>query len=864
MQQTHFTSNHRARVLTWAFVSLLVALCVWALFSWPLPAKFCKGIPHTAIAPANQRVAHMAPGDHLQLLYHFWLAGDMIRGGTPPFHNLYEFNIGNDYATRRVGPYYFPFSFLYWLGECLGGRAVGWNVTGILALWASYVLTCLLARRYTASDVSAFVAALPGVSMPLYWVSLLGGSPFGFALMWCPAMLLGLDLAIRDLRAIGGLMAGLALLFASWTDSHVFFFCTLMAPAWSVIVFLQRERFAPWGRTLRGLVVPLLPAATLAVAALLINHFFMMSKSAADVLAGGGRRLQEAQIFSPDWHGLFRPFADGTSTQIYIGWSIIVCVTAAAISSLIPASRRKGAWAGERRVATITMVLVLAALGAVVMLALGPRGPEHGLAFRAVRKLIPPYTMIRQPAKIFCLVPSLLAIVSALAFNRLGPIVPRRLATGILPLWALLLLAEYRHPIRAGVCLLDDDQAAYAAVAADAGACGVAARALVVPLWPGDSHWSSLYDYYASQRRIRMVNGYQPFVSRGYMTNVFQRLESVNKGFLDDAQLTWLSVAGVTHVILHEDAFPEKVSPFPAGDTLRRLLQHPRLRLLTQADGVWAFRIETQPVSPASSRPTPALPYLFPTRFWEVERIPAGERGVIEASDASSGRAVRMTPTSGRLVSGSVTAVRDERLLWLIRLRGNGTLRLGTMEDGTNRAGRALTVSGADWQWATAPVEQQRAYAALAASLAVGSGCIDVDLVILAGGPWKPLGAGENVVLPAASFFHAGYTDPQTMHVVLRPLRDAADVVFYGWRLPLEPGRYRVDFACASDGPAGAVLGTIVCDDRLGQTAVATVTAGSPASGILMRTNNLPPRIGFRYAGRAKVEITELELTRLE
>jgi hypothetical protein len=236
----------------------------------------------------------------------------------------------------------------------------------------------------------------------------------------------------------------------------------------------------------------------------------------------------------------------------------------------------------------------------------------------------------------------------------------------------------------------------------------------------------------------------------------------------------------------------------------------------------------------------------------------------VEDRGASGGRAVRLTPDSGRHDTMGVSAARDERLQWLIRVRGTGTLTFGATENGTNKADRSLPVKAADWQWLAVPVEQQGPYASLAASLAVDSGFVDVDLVIFAGDPGQPLVAGGSIALPASSFFHAGYTDPETMRVVLRPVRDAADVVFYGWRYPLEPGRYRVDLAFDSVAPPGTILGTLMCQDGMGRTDLAPVKAGEPATGLMVRADNLPVRIGFRFTGRAKIEISELKLSRLE
>ena len=86
--------------------SLLVALAVWTVFSWPLVLHVGSAIPSgitTGLAP--KEILPMEPGDHLQLLYHFWLFSDMVGGHTPWFHNLYEFNTGDDAA--RLEPAHF-------------------------------------------------------------------------------------------------------------------------------------------------------------------------------------------------------------------------------------------------------------------------------------------------------------------------------------------------------------------------------------------------------------------------------------------------------------------------------------------------------------------------------------------------------------------------------------------------------------------------------------------------------------------------------------------------------------------------------------------------------------------------------------
>ena len=82
-------------------------------FLWPVARHVATDIPRTsriATADSGRRVP-LAPGDHLQLLYHFQLVAQMARGEIPPFANPWEFNLGED--ARTPDPYYAPFSLLY-------------------------------------------------------------------------------------------------------------------------------------------------------------------------------------------------------------------------------------------------------------------------------------------------------------------------------------------------------------------------------------------------------------------------------------------------------------------------------------------------------------------------------------------------------------------------------------------------------------------------------------------------------------------------------------------------------------------------------------------------------------------------------
>jgi hypothetical protein len=851
-------------------ISLAVSLLVWAVYSWPLPLQVSHAIPSSAQNREPRHVRTMIAGDHLQLLYQFWLAGDMIRGKTPLFHNLYEFNTGNDSDRYQLRTQYLPFSFVYLLGELAGGRAFGWNFAGFISLWLTYYLTWLLIRRYVRDDGIAAAAALVGLAFPFRWINLLGGSPMGYAMVWAPALLLGIDMALRDRRMAGGWLAGLAVLFSAWTDSHMFFFAVLLVPAWCLVTLLVEAgsdtdrnpaiRLLVW----RG-IRTLWPVALLTLAAFAISQA-TMSKGTGAAMNDGGRSLVEVNMFSPRWTGLFRWTDAGVSGQIYFGYALLALLAAGGLVLLLRAIRREpqDGQSGWRPLLLFTLLAV--AVAGILALALGTNGPLHGKLLWLARKIVPPYTMIRQPAKIFCLLPSLLALMAALSWSALALKTSRKtlLKWGLL-IWSLVLAVEYRSIVSPTLCRLDLDQAAYKAVADDAAAAQVAPRILVLPLWPGDSHWASLYEHYVSLYRIRMINGYHPIVQKNYMDEIFQRLEGVNKGWLPDEQLAFLQQAGIRYIMLHENAFPEKVSPFPVGFTLRRLLDHPRLRLLANAGEIWAFKI-TGADAPKTPLTLPEWSVSFPARRWEAESLMSRGMSAAGGEAPDRPRHAVLQQATDRIETRSLRTPAAPDLAWLLRVRGEGTLAASLLENGQEGAAtQIVAVSASQWSWITVPLKMTTPYAAVAGRFKTLQGAVAVDMISLIAGTWTAPAPGESLMLPASCFFHAGYTLPLTGEVVLTAGRDPADVVFYGLRLPLEPGVYSAEMIFATTAADGVELGQWMAGS--GKTAdkkTVPVRAGQPAVCSWDQVDNRPCSLEFRFAGTADLRIRTVRLTRVK
>jgi hypothetical protein len=859
-----------ARAITIALASLAISLVASAWIAWPAPRYLHDGIVYSPQGQTGEP-RYAVAGDHLQLLYHFWLFSDFLGGETPWFHNLYEFNTGDDSATRKVHAYYFPFSFFYSIGRAVSSQAFGWNLAGFLSVWLAYLGAWRLARCYVAREAHAALAALPALLLPYRWVVLMGGSPTGFAILFVPWVLLAVDRALREGRWGAGLAAGLLIYGSGWSDTHLFFFSFLAAPVWAAWTWIATAGTRPcfwYGPAVRRAFRGLIP--TVFVMALSFVQVRQVQRSVEDTGTSEGWKPGEIALFSPRASGLWSWDPNPHSGLIYLGASVALLALVGLVVAVLAFRNRRveettsgqdeGAYglSPDRWTALALVLLILGAAG-VALLALGPRTPLGGDRFwsRFVR-LIPPYAMIRQPAKVFVLMPSVLSVVAAMSFALARRHVSRTAVWGCAALWVGLMAVEYPRRFSPSICRLETGQPAYAAVAADADRAGTPARILALPLWPGNSHWTSVNQYYASLHRVRMVNGYRPSVPRAYLEGVFEVFNPLNQGWLTDAHLARLESMGVGYLVLHEDAFPERVSPFPVGRTLEALLSHPRLDLLEQSRSVWAFRIRPQPREVVAVDLTGG--YLFPSRRWPFRPVPDHSAERIRDPDAVDGSYLALRgPNPGWIPP--YAAAPAPGLRWMVRARSTGpvTFAWADQEDARD--------IGPEWSWFDLPMGDSAEVRpmSLTARLDDPSHQADLDAAILAGGRWDRLEPGQAFDLPAAAFFHAGYTDRRTGEVGFDPAYDPADAIFYGPRLPVPAGRYQVRVDLASEAPPGTLLGHLrLRESREGDPGPVPALAGQAVSVEFRHHLHGPFTLEFRYTRAAPLRIRSVRIERVE
>ncbi|MDD4734646.1 MAG: hypothetical protein PHP44_00920 [Kiritimatiellae bacterium] len=848
-------------------ISFFVTLVTSAIFTWPLPRYLFSGIPASSTNVEIGGVRRMIEGDHLQMLYNYWIFSDMLTGQTPFWHNIYEFNTGDDSARRYVGPDLLPYSLIFTAGYLVGNRAFAWNLLCFTSLWMSYFICWLLVHRYTRETYASALGALLILYLPYRWASLLGGSPTGLSMLLPPLLFLGLDLAIRDARLLGGILAGCAMIVASFNDAHIFFMGMLAAPGWCLLALAAKEnmRWLHWKDWFR-MAVALLPFALIAGIPVIQSQLAVHGGAIESTTIEDGRSLREVSLFSPRPEGLFNWISTGHENSIFIGWLIPALLALGLLLLLWAALRRP-----RRYLPDLIVYLLLAAASIVlIILALGVNGPDHAHWFNLCRAHIPHYDMIRQPAKIYALFPPLLAILTALALRQILSLTTRCKPAARIAVLLFMAAAgmAYALQVRTTVCLLDEEQGAYAAVADDARAAGKDPRALIIPLWPGDSAWSSLYEHYVSLYRIRMLNGYLPVVPLNYINDIATFHEFSNVAIIPPAQWDDLRERGIDYILFHEDAFPEQVSNFPAAFTLRNLLLDPRLQLLRQDGNVWAFKLLE---APHQKTPPPALAtwtLFLPTYncSWEAEWGSPDQPLEPLREPSASGQACLPLSTGQSFRMHPFAHCEAPEAALLLRLRGNGTLRTDLLLDEHQTNTCIHSVHADNWTWLRIPAAPLEGTRLMQPVFTVTEGQLDLDAVISFAGILPDLSSpGAFWLIPAPLFFRAGYTDLEHNQIILRPdyQSDGGDWgIFYGPKLPIPAGTYDIAFNVQTDAPEGTPLGHFRLIQEGYESDTFPVIAGTPATATVTLPSNLPVKLSFNYARTAPLAIQSVTFTR--
>lgn len=835
-------------------LSLFLASAVYLVFSWPLPVYLTEGIPYTARQAAEGGGRYEVMGDHLQLLYHFWLPSEWFTGGTPLGYDLYQFNRGDDDGLTFPVTDYLPFTAIFTLCHLFFSLAASWNLVQFLAYGLAIFWMVRLLDIYKLPQPVVWPLAVMATAFPYQWACLFGGSPTGFAMMTVPMFFYGIELAVRRRSWRGGALSSVAIVIAFWTDTHVLLFSYLMGPLWVVLTAIHDEDFH-WRSTKSwtGRMVALLPLLGMALLTMLLR-LQTKKRFDEDAVVGGGWSWSILANFSPSPRSLFLWQSTRHDFHTYLGVLILTLLATSLLTGIYRSVRQKS-WR------SLAHLLLLSA-GFVLMIgfALGTNGPADGWILQRARQLIPPMTMMRQTAKIFAMLAPVMALMLVPLWVTLYSSTRRAGWRVVLPaVLALLVLADWNIQVKPGISLLSEEQGAYEALATSE----EKPLAVAVPLWPGDSAWSSLYQYYASLYRLRMLNGYSPVVGNDYIQEVFAPLMSINSGVLTDEQIAFLRSMKVTGILLHEDAFPEQVSWFPVGATLQKFLDHPWLELLHQDQQVWAFRILDEPRTDPAGMPWPVYGSRFQADF-SMERIPA-DAGIVADAGANRGQFVRLLNPGSEVFLRVVDQheMPDPRVLFRVK----GDARWEVLIDQCGEITRyPQTVEASSWFWLEIPMTWAQSCKTWQAGVHLIEGELDIDLAIYVSGDAPRLEAGDTYLIPAFSFYHAGYTDLEREAVVLRPRHEPAGRIFYGPRWLLPDGRYKAEVVWADPPGEDEIVGDFEIKLDHQRVEASTRLEGPRHEPLAFSTReiNLPLEFGISYERRVPVAIRGIKVTRVE
>ena len=748
-------------------------------------------------------VVTMLPGDHLQLLYHFQLFRDFAQGDTPWFHDIYEFNLGDDEERRWLRAWFVPISAVFALGSWLFGIAAGYNLTLFVCLWLSYLFTWLLLRRLGADAVTAGAAALMAIVFPYRWVAALGGAPAGFAAMYVPLLWWSLDGVLREPRWRYALAHALAWVLLAFGDMQTLYFATALVPA-MVLTAMSRPG---WRLRPPRLLVGLIGWATG------IGYIYAALRGLRGSTLERARPEIDIALSSPRAADLFAWFRVDTGAHGFFGVTLALFLIAGTV------------WAWPRlRGQRLVVALLLAGLLVGTMVALGTHGPvlwkgdfETLRPVHLARKLLPGFDRVRQPTKLYIVYPTILAVLAALLAMRL----PRRLAICALALVVL----ESSLQVRASLCRLDDEPA-YGLAKRIAGDRPV----LVLPLHGGDDATTSEALHHALQHRLRLVNGYSPAVPLAWQRQAYEPARAAVLA----GRVPRLGAAPAA-VLLHEDLVRPGADPY-AADWLRdRLDEDCGLTLVAWTNGVGVYEVvDPDCVSTAAANVT-----AIPGRVFEVEGLLSFDGSVHLHNDvtAGAGRYMDMRQTGTRIALPPVPGQLH------LRARGEGTLQLGATTQTVARA--------AGWTWLRGAVDGEDD----AVRLLGGEAQLDALFVVPAA--WT----AEDLDWPAHEWFHRADFQKQGGGLLLAPGETTSVYPsLSGPHLPVPPGRYRFEVEFLSAAAPGTRLGEwrFATDGSPWRT-WPLIQGGDNAVEIDV-PDNRPLRCTFHYAGTAPLRVLHLRL----
>ncbi|MBA4393066.1 MAG: hypothetical protein C0407_05890, partial [Desulfobacca sp.] len=316
-------------------------------------------------------------------------------------------------------------------------------------------------------------------------------------------------------------------------------------------------------------------------------------------IAGKGRTINEVLLFSPRLPNLFSWQDINKERFVILGWGLLLM----ACLGLIPLFRNQTK--NQDRIALAGIL----AFGAVI-LTLGPTLTTFPV-YEFFYHYFPFFNYPRVPGRFVMVGFIFLGLLAALALASFREWLAargwNRLRLGLSLLIIVLVLAEYHTYQPLGLSLLTGNNRIYPAIQNQLPKGRVV---LELPIWPGDSHQSSAYEYTVTRTRRPMINGYAPVVVRDYIQKVFWPLYPLDQGELGPPQREELKNLKADLITFHDNyqIYSEKVSPFPPRLALKRLMASPFLKLIDHDQDIFLFSFNSTSSTGPLEEQRPSLP----------------------------------------------------------------------------------------------------------------------------------------------------------------------------------------------------------------------------------------------------------------
>jgi hypothetical protein len=352
-----------------------------------------------------------------------------------------------------------------------------------------------------------------------------------------------------------------------------------------------------------------------------------------------------------------------------------------------------------------------------------------------------------------------------------------------------------------------------------------------------------------------MVNGYNPFIKKGYFEEIFRFFESINQGVLNAQQIENLCSRGVSYVIVYSMLFPEKVSPFPVSHTLNNLKSSPFLNLLASDDGMYIFAIRSNSIL---TNLTSGTPFYTPSRMWEAERI-SKSFAIQKDENCSGGAFACLNNSSHYLHTTYQRFLSDELVYWTVRVKGKGLLKAYEIGEGETNNITLIGINKNEWHWIKIKPACDKQYKMRSLKLDLIEGEVFMDIVALRADLFENPELSESITFPPSALLCNGYVFfGNNGEATFLPQYGANHIALKGPFLSFKPGNYTVKVISYSE--AGVL--EFYIPDQVACSASTNMIFKDACSFPLHIKANTPLEFAVRYYGKEKAIIKEISFIR--